>query len=245
MRAQTKRIDQLDTKTKAAMLGLLDQHFEGVTASIFDADLADKTHAVLLLDIADQLVGFSTIAVYTAPGPDNHPATIVCSGDTIVAAQARGSSMLPSAWVQAVHNLHDQTDHEELYWLLITSGYRTYRFLPVFVRAYCPAAEQGQSSQLLHCMDRLATQRWAKQYNPRTGIVRLTNAQPLKPQLSIIPPSRRSDPHIAYFLNRNPGHARGDELVSLACLNVSNLSRAGLRMLSAKPAAAGNGGARP
>ena len=237
-------IDELDTATKSAMVGLLGQHFERVTAEVFEADLSDKTHVVVLLDEQNKPVGFSTFAIYTAMGPSGEPATIVCSGDTIVAASARRSSMLPSAWVQSVHELHKQIGNTGLYWLLITSGYRTYRFLPVFVKAYYPGAGQNSTSDTVRCMHRLASERWGEQYNPETGTVRLANAQPLHPHLSEVPEGRQTDPHIAFFLGKNPGHADGDELVSLACLNTDNLTPAGLRMLHAKPAALSGGGAR-
>lgn len=218
------------------MADLLDQHFERVTHDVFEQDLADKTHAVLLIDDNDRLVGFSTFAIYTTPGPDGEPTTIVCSGDTIVASQARTSSILPSAWIQAVHQLHEQTENADLYWLLITSGYRTYRFLPVFVKAYYPGVGQEYDAEMTAWMHKLATKRWAEQYCPETGIVRLANAQPLQPHLRELPARRRADPNISFFRDRNPGHASGDELVSLARLNTSNLTRAGVRMLHAKTA---------
>ena len=244
MRSACLHTDELSTATKAAMVDLLGQHFERVTPGVFEADLIDKTHAVVLFDEQGELVGFSTFAIYTATGPGGEPATIVCSGDTIVAPNARGSSMLPSAWIQAIHGLHEQTGNTGLYWLLITSGYRTYRFLPVFVKAYYPGVGQNSTNDIIRCMDRLATERWAEQYNPEAGIVRLAHAQPLHPHLSEVPEGRQTDPHIAFFLEQNPGHVNGDELVSLARLDASNLTRAGLRMLHAKPAALSGGGSR-
>lgn len=229
-------IDILDTATKAAMVALLGEHFEQVTPTIFEADLADKTHAVMLSDDHGRLAGFSTFALYTAPGPDGDNATIVCSGDTIVSRYARASSALPGAWIQAVHALHAQGENSDLFWLLMTSGYRTYRFLPVFVKGYFPGVGQREDAGLIAWLDRIAAQRWGDQYDPATRIVRLCNAQPLQAHLREVPAGRRSDPHIAFFLEHNPGHAKGDELVSLARLNASNLTPAGLRMLRAKPA---------
>ena len=42
------------------------------------------------------------------------------------------------------------------------------------------------------------------------------------------------DPHIAFFLDRNPGFVRGDELVCLTRIDDRNLTPAGRRM--ARPA---------
>jgi hypothetical protein len=245
MRSACVPIDQLGQDTKSAMTALLHEHFVGVTRDLLEADLCDKSHAVLLFDRDDELAGFSTFALYAAHGPNRHPATVVCSGDTIVATRARKSSLLASAWVRAVHELHAQSDRDDLYWLLITSGYRTYRFLPVFVKDFYPAAEQPPSPEMRACLDRLAQERWAEQYDPATGIVRLTHAQPLRSDLSAVPEARRRDPHIAHFLRRNPGHARGDELASLARLNVENLTPAGLRMLDTNEQRLARGGTLP
>jgi hypothetical protein len=38
------------------------------------------------------------------------------------------------------------------------------------------------------------------------------------------------DPHVAFFLNRNPGWRRGDELVCLTEIAFENLTPAGRRM---------------
>ena len=38
------------------------------------------------------------------------------------------------------------------------------------------------------------------------------------------------DPHIAFFLERNPGFVRGDELVCLTRIDEQNLTPAGRRM---------------
>lgn len=242
MRTETRPIAALDRPLRRAMAELLCASFDGADAVTFEADLADKTHAVLMFDRAERLVGFSTFACYTAPGPDDRPATIVCSGDTIVAPSAWGSAHLPATWVKAVHRLHRQSGNDGLYWLLITSGYRTYRFLPVFVKSYVPAVDREADPGLLACMARLARHRWGAQYDERSQIVRLGQPQRLRPSLSHVPDQHRHDKHIAFFLQRNPGHAEGDELVSFASLAEDNLTRAGLRMLRSPsgPPAAGS-----
>jgi len=238
MRTSTLTTSELTCADRDAMRVLLATYFQGVCDKQFEADLSDKSYAVLLHDDAGALVGFSTFAVYAAPGPDGELATIVCSGDTIVAPSAWGSSHLPSAWVQAVHAIHRRSGRAGLYWLLITSGYRTYRFLPVFVRAFVPSVDRGAPADLLDCMRRLARQRWGGQYDPADNVVRLGQPQPLCPTLAGIPDARRDDPHIAFFLQQNPGHAQGDELVSFASLGEDNLTRAGLRMLRQRSAVA-------
>jgi hypothetical protein len=67
------------------------------------------------------------------------------------------------------------------------------------------------------------------------GIVRLEHPQVLKDHLAEVPRGRIADPHVSFFLGRNPGHHRGDELVCLAELTDRNLTEAGHRMTRGLP----------
>ena len=68
-------------------------------------------------------------------------------------------------------------------------------------------------------------------YDPATGIVRFREgATPLRAGVAEVGEERRRNPHIRFFLERNPGHVRGDELVCLTRLGVDNFTPAGRRM---------------
>jgi hypothetical protein len=45
----------------------------------------------------------------------------------------------------------------------------------------------------------------------------------LKPELCDVPEGRREDPRVRFFLNSNPGYARGEELVCLARIAPENM----------------------
>jgi benzoyl-CoA reductase/2-hydroxyglutaryl-CoA dehydratase subunit BcrC/BadD/HgdB len=49
--------------------------------------------------------------------------------------------------------------------------------------------------------------------------------------LAEVPDGRRDDPHVAYFLQQNPGWREGDELVCLTEIDDENLTVAGRRMI--------------
>jgi hypothetical protein len=196
-----------------------------VDRSTFDADLGEKTCAILLEDPAGVLRGFSTLQVYDSrvPGP---PSTIVYSGDTIVECPYWGSPALPRTWIGAVRSL--TPSGRDLYWLLLTSGFRTYRFLPVFFRRFVPRPETSAAGDqsLLHA---IAIERFGQMYDSGAGVVRFPHPQVLAPELIDVPDGRRLDPHVAFFLERNPGYVRGDELVCLTRIADENLTPAGLR----------------
>lgn len=212
--------DKLTGLQRAAMLALMQAHFDGVTATQFATDLAEKNWVILLEDGAGNIRGFSTLLVYESAVA---PVRVVYSGDTIVDRAAWGSSVLARTWIAAVRELRAD------YWLLITSGFRTYRFLPVFWREFWPWWNAPQVPPLL---DALARERFGHCYED--GLVRFERPQVLRGELQEVPTGREVDPHIAFFTSRNPGWARGDELVCLCDLSPANLTAAGERMVRAR-----------
>jgi hypothetical protein len=61
--------------------------------------------------------------------------------------------------------------------------------------------------------------------------VRLAQGAALRPGVAEIDAQRLADPHVAFFRDINPGHARGDELACITELTLENLTPAGRRML--------------
>jgi hypothetical protein len=212
-----------------AMHALLASHFEGVSAAQFRADLAEKNWAVLI-ERGGRLVGFTTILAYESQ-VDGEPVSVVYSGDTIVAPEAWNSATLPRAWIEAVTALRRHYSRGRYVWLLITSGFRTYRFLPVFWREFWPRFDAATPDDWGRLRDRLAEERFGERYDARTGVVRLASPQRLRGELASVPAGRAAaDPHVAFFMNANPGHDRGDELVCVTELTPANLTAAGRRM---------------
>jgi hypothetical protein len=212
-----------------AMFQLLAQHFDGVTPGQFNRDLSEKNLA-LLLRRGDQLVGFSTLLAGATRFKDE-PVNIIYSGDTIVTPEAWGTTALPRAWVAGVNALKATLPPGRCFWLLLTSGFRTYRFLPVFWREFFPRFDMATPPEIQSLLSQVAIERFGAQFNPGAGIVRFTHPQRLRAGLQTIPPGREHDSHTAFFLERNPGHADGDELVCLSELCPENLTAAGQRMM--------------
>ena len=220
----------LSCAERNAMYALLDRHFAGVAREQFDRDLIEKNWVLLLRDGDGALVGFSTMLVYETR-VDGSPVSVVCSGDTIVDPSAWNSSALPREWIAAVNRLRERYPNGPYYWLLITSGFRTYRLLSTFWRTFYPRHDALIPPNQQQMLDTLAAERFGGRYDPTTGIVRFERPQALKPHLAGVPVERMNDPHVAYFARRNPGHATGDELACLCELAESNLTRAGRRMV--------------
>lgn len=213
-----------------AMFGLLAVHFVGVSRGQFERDLAEKNWALLLEDDEGGLAGFSTILFYDSIH-DGEPVSVVYSGDTIVAPSHWNSPGLSRSWIRAVMELHSRAATSKLWWLLLTAGFRTYRFLPLFWKTFHPRYDAEPSDATRRWMDELARERFGDRYDASAGIVRFDSPYRLGPELSETPRGKRDDPHVAYFLSRNPGFVDGDELVCLTEIAPGNLTRAGWRMV--------------
>ena len=220
---------ELNTAQQEQMFALLSAHFEGVTLAQFQRDLAEKNWVILLQRDA-RLVGFSTLLAYETSF-EGEPVSVIYSGDTIVALEAWNSPSLSRAWIACVRALRAHYPHGKYYWLLLTSGFRTYRFLPVFWSRFYPRFDTPTPPKQARLLDFLASERFGPQYDPQKGIVRFNHPQQLRDDLKQIPAGKNTDPHVAFFLERNPGHVFGDELVCLTELVDENLTPAGRRMV--------------
>ena len=219
----------LSTNQVDEMHDLLGGYFEGVSRNVFQRDLREKNWVILLEDRRGKIRGFSTL-LYYGTCFEGKFVSVVYSGDTIVERAHWGSQTLPRTWIQSVNRLRAQCRTERLFWLLISSGYRTYRFLPLFWKTFYPRYDLLAPPDRQRLLDTLASERFANAYSRKEGVVRFDQPQILRRELLAIPAAKRKDPHITFFADRNPGYIRGDELVCLTEIAAENLTTAGQRM---------------
>lgn len=229
MRGRLVRREDLKDAEREAMYALFAGHFEGVTRERFMADLTEKTWALLLEDEGG-LRGFSTLLLYESSPPGEGVCTVVYSGDTIVDPAAWGSTALSRCWIAAVRQLREKHPHGRLWWLLLTSGFRTYRFLPVFWKDFWPRWDAPTPPGAQARLDFLTREKLGDLYLEDEGIIRFPQPQRLRGELGEVPEGRLADPHVAFFLEKNPGWREGDELVCLTEIAEENLTTAGRRM---------------
>lgn len=223
--------DEVSAAERDEMFALLDTHFENVSREQFETDLAAKNWAILLRDTAGELVGFSTFHFHHALYRGERR-SVVYSGDTIVDPRCWHTPALPKAWIASVRVVHEQSGGGPLWWLLISSGFRTYRLLPVFWREFFPRHDAPEPNEIATWRHQLADERFGACYDRRAGVVRFAKPQNLKAHLGGIPIGKLADPHVAFFARANPCHAQGDELVCITRLDDANLTPAGRRMVA-------------
>ncbi len=227
--AAVPRVD-LSAETERAMYRILQENFDGASPEVFERDLNGKNWVILLCDgRTGELEGFSTLALYEAEFRGG-PLSVVYSGDTIIRREYWGTPELPRSWVRTVLEKSAGMP-QPLYWLLISSGYKTYRFLTVFYREFFPRYDREIPPEMQGLMDHLAVERFGPEYQPDPGIVRFERgALALRGGIAEVTPERLHNPHIAFYISRNPGHSAGDELVCITRVHPDNFTAAGRRM---------------
>ncbi len=197
----------------------------------FQQDLSNKNWVILLRDTEAGLIqGFSTLAFYKSTTKGGEIG-VVYSGDTIIRPAYWGTPELPRAWIKTVLEIGNELPNP-LYWLLISSGYKTYRFLTVFYKEFFPRYDQPTPPEIQALIHHLAHERFGSEYDPQLGIVRFSSgATPLREGVSVATERRMKDPHVAFFVNKNTGYAEGDELVCIAQIHPDNFTSAGNRMI--------------
>ena len=218
------------------MFDLMTKHYANVRRDIFETDLAEKTWTIVLTDLGGGAIrGFSTQVLLETENAHGR-VTALFSGDTIIDRERWGDSALAGVWGRLALSLIDADPDAELYWFLLSKGYKTYRFLPLFFREFYPRLDTATPTRVRRIRDALASARYPADYDARAGIVRTGPWQyRLRDGLADITPERLRDPQIRFFQEQNPGHVHGDELCCLAPLTRANFTPAAYRVIGREP----------
>ena len=227
---EVRPVEGLSTGEIGEMFALMGRYFSNVSRSNFERDLLEKDWCILLTDASGRVKGFSTMMLVRTV-VDERPVAAVYSGDTIVDPEHWGESILSRLWSGQAFDLASRIPEEPVYWFLLSSGYKTYRFLTTFFEEFYPTYERQTPPEAKRVMEALAHAKFPGRFDPVAGVVYPENAAPLRSGVADVTEKRLADPHVAFFVSANPGHARGDELVCLTVLAPENLTPAGRRML--------------
>ncbi len=224
----------LQAETRQQMYNLLARYYTNVTHPQFEHDLAEKEWIALLTDQAGAVQGFSTLMRLRVV-VDEQMVLAFFSGDTIINRPYWGETTLPRTLARHAFALaaeeHRASDMP-VYWFLISSGYKTYRYLAVFFREFYPTYQHSTPPAIRRIIDTLAELKYGADYDAQRGVVYPPSATPLRSGIADITPHRLKNPHIAFFVAANPGHIHGEELACLTALSPDNLTPAGRRLLA-------------
>jgi hypothetical protein len=205
------------------MFSIMQKYYENITETNFTSDLYKKQDAILLRDNDGEIRGFTTLAVFL---PDEK-IQLLYSGDTIVEKEYWGEHDLMRVWIQNAVD-HSENFDGETFWLLLSKGYKTYKYLTAFFNEYYPSADAETPEIMQNLMDNFAVSQFGDKY--KNGVFN-EGKDFLKADFQDIDERRRKDKHVAFFLKKNPGYSVGDELVCIAKLSRENLNRLGRKIL--------------
>jgi hypothetical protein len=210
--------------------------YGNVRRATFDADLDAKRWVIQLRDPDSAvLVGFSTQTLLEA-NVHGQPVTALYSGDTVVDRPHWGDPALAHVWGNFALRLVAQPRPGDLFWFLTSKGFRTYRFLPLFFHDFYPRPDIEIPADEAATMNALGQLVGGARYDGRVQIIRAgADKDYLLPGAGDPHGRAMNDPYVRYFVQRNPGHARGDELCCLAPLTPQNFTRAAYRVIKRAP----------
>lgn len=242
MRASGRIIarEELTPQQRDEMFALMTEYYENLNRLQFESDLLEKQWIILLVDSQQgRLQGFSTQRIIET-SVNGEPVRALFSGDTIVAADFRGYNPLAGLWGRLALALIDCYPDAPLYWYLISKGYKTYRYLPVFFREFYPRSGVAFPAAEYQVREALSLAKYPDRYNPRLGIIETEaeHACRLRCGVADVDELRLQDPHVRFFCEQNPRHAEGVELCCLAALTPSNFTPAAWKVIQATSPAA-------
>jgi len=225
-------IQEIDSAFSVKLYQLLASCYENVTWARFQSDLAEKDFIVVLNDAASgEPKGFSTQQILFA-NLDGKPIRALFSGDTIIEPGYWGEQELVRGWCRIVGQLLAEDAVTPLYWLLISKGFRTYLYLPVFYHEFWPRYDRDTPERIKGILDAFASSKWPKYYQESSGLLEFPESfGNVKSEIADIPIARMDDPHVQFFLKSNPGYMKGSELVCLAPISLENTKSIGRRLI--------------
>jgi hypothetical protein len=221
LRGSLVDIDRLTDHDTRDMYALFERYYVNTRPGVFLSDLAEKDACIMLRDSDGVIRGFSTQLVMSVR-VGTSVVHGVFSGDTIIDREHWGSPELFRAFAR--HFVGESRPHRQLYWFLTSKGYKTYQMLPLFFRSFYPRADTPTPDREQQIMDAYATARYGRDYDPHRGVVAYRGVKDaLRTGVADITDARLGDRHIRHFLELNPGHIRGEDLVCLTELAPDNL----------------------
>jgi hypothetical protein len=227
-------IAALDAATRSSLWSLFAAYYEEVTEAAFARDLAEKDGVLVARDATGRVCGFSTFKRYQGH-VEGRPYTALFSGDTIMDRDHWGDLSLHRGYFKLWLELKRSAPTVPLYWFLISKGYKTYLLLTRNFPTHYPRWDRPTPPFERALLDQLATRKFGEAYH-RDGVIRLPVCPGrLKPGVAPVDEAAAGDRAVQFFVNRNPGHAGGDELCCLGRIDARFVARAGWRTFLYKP----------
>ncbi|HEV8254234.1 MAG TPA: hypothetical protein VGQ78_05730 [Vicinamibacteria bacterium] len=205
------------------LYALHEASYDGVDRARFRRDLEEKRWVILLREAEHgEVVGFSTQRILDA-SVQGRRVRALFSGDTVIDPAYWGEQALVRAFCQLIGRLQTEGGDRALFWFLISKGHRTYLYLPTFFVEFWPRHDRPTPTFEAELIRVLGETRYPGEFDPATGLIRPRGAHDRLKRGLDTSAHRARNPHVAFFVSRNPGHAEGHELACVADLSPQNI----------------------
>ena len=219
LRAATVPVASLDPASVERMFALFEAYYVNTSFAHFERDLRAKHNVIVLRDRATgRIEGFSTLRDLEAE-VDGRKVYGVFTGDTIIAPSFWGGSAL--TWAFFTYLVRGKLRHADApyYWFLISKGYKTYLLLSRNFPTYWPRHDRKMPERETRIIAELAEEKYPGAYD--RGVLRFARSEGrLKSGVAPIDTELLVHEDIRFFAEKNPGHARGDELCCLGRVDI-------------------------
>jgi len=214
---------------------LMCEHFDGVHREHFEQDLREKEWVFLVLERdTKRIVGFSTLMSLRTE-LDGEPLVALFTGDTVIAPEHWGDRGFIRVVGTHMFGLRKSLHDGPVYWVLLTCTNRSYRLIPGVFNSYHPRRGEETSPDMLRKLEALVRLKFADEYNAERTVVELKDPRPVVGDRAAISERHLADPEVAFFVQANPGYARGDFLACLTVLSYDNTNRLGRKLFNLEP----------
>ena len=124
LKSQIIPVKDAPENTIHRMAELMAMTYDGTSIDKLRHDLAGKQVILLLYGGTGEIEGFTTIELFDSSFR-GRPVKIVYSGDTVIKEEYRGQTVLMHDWWQFTCPIQRQFCGTDVYWMLISKGWRT------------------------------------------------------------------------------------------------------------------------
>lgn len=231
LKGKVYELKDLSLKDLESMFSLMADYYENMKKDNFLSDLKTKENVIVLKDANEQIKGFSTVVFHDLE-IKGKIYKILFSGDTIIHHDYWAQNNLANVWLQFAIK-KQQEFNKPLYWLLISKGYKTYKYLNTFFKTYYPNPNFEIPKLEQSIIDKFGELFYQEKYDKQAGILRMNKTKDyLKEEFAkISDEKRKTDKIVQFFLKKNPEYYMGNELICITDLSLDNVNNAGKRLL--------------
>lgn len=214
LRASIVPVSSLQEFQLAGMWKLFESYYADIEHNRFLSDLYAKD-SVILITAGKEIAGFSTLKTYDREIGNRH-VKVIYSGDTIVHRAYWGQTVLQKTFFSFLVSTYLKNPTKDVYWFLISKGYKTYCLLSRNFPNYWPRHDAATPAFETELLGDLATDMFGDSWKPELGVLKFEESLgSLKGNVAPITDDARKFADIRFFEQINAGHAQGDELCCL------------------------------